>query len=1331
MSKLLPLLLLTLGCRGSQTAPWQPDDASDHDSDASGDASGGIEIIASRSAPWLRSEVAAPGSITFTELLYNPDTDKDLEWFELYNPMVLDMDLSGWSLDGGVSWIFPEGTVVPAGGYIVVAASPSLLEEETGFTEALGPYEGQLSNDGERVELFSNGGRLIDTVGYGEDQPWPVQADGSGFSLAKIAADTASDRAENWTVSAERGGTPGASNHLDPLEPPSTQVLVEEDATWSYEFSGAYPSDEWAAQDYDDAWWESGEAPFFAGENDGGSQATAWVTADNYFALYLGLADGSELRLVGEDTDGSWTSVEEIDLEPTVDDHLYLAAWELSGDSTSPQMTIAEVEFSDDTVGTSASTWEWVLGPTGDNPGGLPTNAPPAASELTTLVEDTNTDGSWDLPAVETARSSSPWGSTVSSAFTDAAMFIWVDTFDSESMTNSEDTYALFRSQDPIIAPRGNMELSEIPTTITFRTPFTFEGSAAATELRLDCALDDGAIFFLNGVEVLRENMPEGAVDATTLATEEVTDSGEFTADLSAEALVQGRNVLAVEVHQAAPDDQDMTFGCTLIAETWSEPAHPTLLLNEIAPAGESPFWVELLNASGGTLDTAGLVLVSSAGDEKPLPGGALEPGELLVLDDLSAAAGDRLFLINGGSLLDGVRIGEGLRGRAVEGGPWRVPQRATPGEVNAIELTDAVVINEIQYHRAPLSREGEPITERHEEWIELFNRGEDAVDLGGWQLVDAVAYELPDDTVLAPGDWLVIGNDADALRVAHPDITVVGDYAGSLGNGGDRILLLDAVGNPADEVRYHDGGRWPEAADGGGSSLELRDPWADNTAAEAWAASDESGRAEWVSHSIRGEAGASVVGPDGTWEELVLGLLDSGELLIDDLSVVQDPGAAPVELLANGTFDDEDDRWRLLGNHRHSEVVPDPDDPANGVLRLVATGPTGHMHNHAETTLLKPIGDHEYEISFRARWISGSNQLHSRLYFNRLPTTTLVAQPALSGTPGAENTTQEDNAGPTFAALSQDKAVPAPDDPVLISISVEDPDGVVQVTLWSAVDGEAFEDTTMVEAGSGRWEAELQGQAAGALVQLYVEAEDTLGFSAMFPAEGPDSRALYTVDDETSAGDPGATNSLHDLRVLMTEADADWLHEDVNLMSNDLVGATVVYREVEVFYDVGVRLKGSQRGRPSDVRVGYGVRFHDDQPFRGSHTSVMIDRSEGVNFGQREVLLNLMMTRAGAASGEYNDLIQLIAPRAEYTGAAELQIDRFSNQVLASQFAEGADGTRFEYELIYYPTTTEDGTTEGLKLPQPDSVIGTSITDLGSDKEAYRWGRIRDLGAV
>jgi hypothetical protein len=998
--------------------------------------------------------------------------------------------------------------------------------------------------------------------------------------------------------------------------------------------------------------------------------------------VYLGEADGTDLRLIAEDQDGNWTTVESFATEATPLDHLFIAAWEAPSDYGGPQMVIAEAETPTHLSGTSATTFEWALGPAGDCPGVTPPDPAPESEALSQLVAE----AIWEFPAVEAPASSDPWGWAVSAAFAASTQYIWADTFGDTSVTNTSNTYALFRSLNPVIGSAGSTEISGSTTTV-FRTEFSFDHDPATAKLFASCAIDDGAVFYLNGAEVLRENMPAGPVSADTLALAEITSAEPISLEIPTFALLQGKNVLSVEVHQASPDDEDLLFGCALSAQIFSSFSTPTIVLNELAPADTSPFWVELQNISSQTQDTSKMILASSSGDEQLLSG-ELEPGALDLVELEAMEAGEILFLYTAdrSRLLDAVRVAKLGRGRAQ--GKWWVETETTPLEENVIESNDDIVINEIMYHRA----------EQAEEWVELYNRGTTVVDLSGWKLVDAVGYVFPEGTVLEPDAYLVVEG-----------------FEGELGNEQDHIVLLDALGNTADEVEYFEGGRWPVEADGGGSSLELINFWTDNNVAESWAASDEITRSIWTFYEIQGVADPSAVGPDGVWNEWVLGLLDAGEVLIDDIHVVQDPETNPVEILQNGSFDNLD-HWRLLGNHRHSELVPDPDDPSNNVLRLVATGPTEHMHNHLETTLTQTISTRTYKISFRARWVSGSNQLNSRLYFNRLPRTILLEQPESSGTPGAANSRFRENTGPVFKNLRQDIAVPMPGQPAEIQVEVADPDGVAQATLWFSVDGGAFIGQVMTEE-EGSWKTSIAGQAAGAVVQFYVEAEDQLGERAFFPAAGPDSRALFQVDDGKAA-----SNGLHNFRLIMTQADSDWLLEDTNLMSNDLLGATVVYEESEVFYNVGVRTKGSERGRPETLRLGYGVQFNPEALFRGSLSSVLIDRSEGVIYGQREFLLNLVMMRAGLVSAEYNDLTQVITPCAEHTGAAELQLDRSTGLVLDAQFEDGSAGSLYDYELIYYPYTTEDGTAEGLKLPQPDSVIGTSLTNLGSDKEAYRW---------
>ena len=752
------------------------------------------------------------------------------------------------------------------------------------------------------------------------------------------------------------------------------------------------------------------------------------------------------------------------------------------------------------------------------------------------------------------------------------------------------------------------------------------------------------------------------------------------------------------------------------------------LAFNEIAGASADDFWLELSNRGSTPIDVGGRVIVAASGGMHVLAARTLAPGELVLLAqaDLGfrGTAGDKLFLTtpDRAAVLDAARVDDVPRGRSAADLAWRYPDVATPGAANVFIVHDEVVIDEVMYHAPPVTAPDGTVTRSPLEWIELHNRSSAPVDVGGWQLVDAIAYEVPAGTVIAAGGFVVVANDTGAFAAAYPglDATVLGDVAGGLADGGDRIELRDACANLVDAVRYLDDGRWPATADGGGSSLELRDADADHLAPEAWAASDEAARATWQTISYEAVAAASPVGPDGVWQELVIGLLEAGVVLIDDLSVVVDPATSPTQLVVGGDFESGGAAFRLLGNHRHAEVIVDPTDPANHVLRVIATGQTEHMHNHVETTLTgahRITNGRTYRVSLRARWQGGSNLLNTRLYFNRLARTTALPVPAGPGTPGAPNSRAIANLGPTYRELRHAPAVPQPGQPVEVSVVADDPDGIASLTLVYNDDGRPPESIAMTAAGAGRYTAIVPARAASAIVQFHVVATDTLGASSTFPAAGPASRALWKVDDGLAA-----TNGLHNLRIIMTAADAAWLLDARNLMSNDLVGATVVYDEREVTYDVGVRLKGSERGRPQANRIGFGLRFPSDRLFRGVLAGVLLDRSQGVGYGQREVFFFQAMNRAGAVPTQYDDLVKLLPPRADLVGPAHLQLARFGGLMLDHQFEHGGDGDLFEYELIYYPTTTDNGTPTGLKLPAPDAVVGTGIRDLGNDEEAYRY---------
>lgn len=120
---------------------------------------------------------------------------------------------------------------------------------------------------------------------------------------------------------------------------------------------------------------------------------------------------------------------------------------------------------------------------------------------------------------------------------------------------------------------------NKYPTTY-FRTTFSITSPANYSSLELGLLRDDGAAVYLNGVEVMRSNLPAGPITYTTyapIAVVEPEESTFFTVTLPVTAVVAGVNQLAVEVHQANATSSDLGFDLQLTATTTDCPtATPT-----------------------------------------------------------------------------------------------------------------------------------------------------------------------------------------------------------------------------------------------------------------------------------------------------------------------------------------------------------------------------------------------------------------------------------------------------------------------------------------------------------------------------------------------------------------------------------------------------------------------------------------------------------------------------------------------------------------------------------------------------------------------------------
>jgi len=164
-------------------------------------------------------------------------TDDLHEFLEIRNTGASSVDLSGWQVSDAVSYTFPAGTSIPAGGYKVIARNPTRLQTVYAIGGVLGPYSGVLGNGGESVKLRDSGGTLVDSVSYSPSFPWAGAADAMGAgsalygfsfypyqykgrSLERVSATANSNDPANWLASPlATGPTPGRANTITRVDP--------------------------------------------------------------------------------------------------------------------------------------------------------------------------------------------------------------------------------------------------------------------------------------------------------------------------------------------------------------------------------------------------------------------------------------------------------------------------------------------------------------------------------------------------------------------------------------------------------------------------------------------------------------------------------------------------------------------------------------------------------------------------------------------------------------------------------------------------------------------------------------------------------------------------------------------------------------------------------------------------------------------------------------------------------------------------------------------------------------------------------------------------------
>lgn len=115
-------------------------------------------------------------------------------------------------------------------------------------------------------------------------------------------------------------------------------------------------------------------------------------------------------------------------------------------------------------------------------------------------------------------------------------------------------------------------------TTYYFRARFTLGDNTGAGVLQMRHVVDDGAVFYLNGQEIHRVNLPPGPVTFATLAPATIVNAAcRIATNIAVANLRSGENLLAVEVHQAADAEYDAVFGAEVSVAAQALPLSGTL----------------------------------------------------------------------------------------------------------------------------------------------------------------------------------------------------------------------------------------------------------------------------------------------------------------------------------------------------------------------------------------------------------------------------------------------------------------------------------------------------------------------------------------------------------------------------------------------------------------------------------------------------------------------------------------------------------------------------------------------------------------------------------
>ena len=544
-----------------------------------------------------------------------------------------------------------------------------------------------------------------------------------------------------------------------------------------------------------------------------------------------------------------------------------------------------------------------------------------------------------------------------------------------------------------------------------------------------------------------------------------------------------------------------------------------------------------------------------------------------------------------------------------------------------------------------------------YDDWIEIHNYGDDAVNIAGIYLIDdaneSVRWRAPADnptaTIIPAGGFLTIWADSETREG-----TLHASFKLSADSGTEDICLFDADGAPIDSIldfpvqqpnksygRYPDGGALWRVFDGptpgktngvAPPAVVISEIMYHPFHVTSGSIEPENRLAEYIELLNTGDDAVDLSGwrfsngVDFAFGDISLG---SGEYLVVAADVdtfrATYPGVNNVIGGWTGRLSNQSETIELVdGAGIRIDRIAYADEGEWAVRRL---GPLDYYHRGWEWSdehdggggsleLINPALPNEHGQNWAASQVNG-------------------------GTPGAANSIADNDIAPLILDARHYPVIPGPDNQVTVTARIVDELGAgVSVTLYYGRDVSIYEDATVYPhydannfgdtamlddgahgdgpAGDGVFGAQLPAYPHGAIVEFYVKAVDAAANVRTWPApcfvDGvPEqvANALYQVDgtfDPDARWKPGSQPIYY---LITTNGEAEELADIADTdyggnlfaseaMSNAQANATFISVDgvdTQIRYCVGIRNRG--HGSRADPPMNYRINFRHDQPWK------------------------------------------------------------------------------------------------------------------------------------